>query len=241
MDQIISKLEKTTISTVSSLNIENNFVKNLNQVFSFHNNNVKVVGTIDKPWFRAKDVLKILGYSDNSNTLNTFIQKYIPDKYKQSYGNLVSEKVTYNESKEIYINKFGLERLISKSTKISNLNMKEKLIENFNLNINVMHQTIEQETLTPIKNILDEIYETIPQHKVDKYKIDLYVPKLKLAIECDEFNHRHYNQESEKEREDRITEELDCIFFRYNPCNKNFNLYKTIGELMKLIINIEKN
>ena len=47
----------------------------------------------------------------------------------------------------------------------------------------------EQETLRQIMQAFNG-EEMIHQFSVGKYRIDLYFPKYKLVIECDEFDHR---------------------------------------------------
>jgi len=72
------------------------------------------------------------------------------------------------------------------------------------------------------------------------YRIDLYLPKVKLAIEFDEFNHRKYDLEAERKREQEIQQHLGCTFFRYNPDDKNFNIFRMICVLRKKIASIER-
>ncbi|CCA61391.1 anti-repressor Ant [Diadromus pulchellus ascovirus 4a] len=124
MEQIISTLENVELSIgKSSDELETGFTKTLDEVFSFENNIVKMVGTFEQPWFRAKDVLKVLGYSDARNTIKNQIHKYIPEKYKLVYEEIkggllrVDHPVNGNEAKEVYINEPGLYRLIMRSNK----------------------------------------------------------------------------------------------------------------------------
>lgn len=53
------------------------------------------------------------------------------------------------------------------------------------------------------------------------YRIDAYIEKYKIAIECDENNHSgYYNDDI---REEFIANKLGCIFIRYCPTYKNFH------------------
>jgi len=47
-----------------------------------------------------------------------------------------------------------------------------------------------------------------------KYRIDWYIPELKLAIEFDEFHHNG-QEEDDKQRQSEIEKELECRFARY--------------------------
>ncbi len=69
------------------------------------------------------------------------------------------------------------------------------------------------------ENIIDNLfsdYLVIKQLPVlnGKYKVDWYVPELKLAIEFDELHHAHQKSE-DKERQHLIQTELGCRFIRY--------------------------
>lgn len=47
-----------------------------------------------------------------------------------------------------------------------------------------------------------------------KKRIDLYLPHRKLAVEIEEFGHMTMKKEKiDKEREDKIKNELDCEFY----------------------------
>ena len=65
----------------------------------------------------------------------------------------------------------------------------------------------------------------IDQYTVDNYRIDLYFPKHKLAIECDEFDHSDRDIEYEVKRQNNIEEKLGCTF----------NLFVTIQTQKYLI------
>jgi len=64
-------------------------------------------------------------------------------------------------------------------------------------------------------------YECILQYTVLSYRIDLYLPKVKLAVECDEFNHWRYNLEAE----DYLVAGFGLFFLRPDPKLKVFLLW----------------
>lgn len=116
--ELVKNLNKSNLQTVSSVKIEEQFVKTFNNIFDYNNENISVIGSIDKPYFKAKDALKILGYSENKSTIKNIIHKYIPEKYKFQFGGLHGVDHS-NEAKEIYISEAGLYRLIMRSNKPS--------------------------------------------------------------------------------------------------------------------------
>ena len=71
---------------------------------------------------------------------------------------------------------------------------------------------------------LDTYFKTedrLFQHSVLGYRIDLYVPKYKLAIEVDELRHCTRDIKSEIERKRRSKKELGCKFIRTDPSREN--------------------
>ena len=68
--------------------------------------------------------------------------------------------------------------------------------------------------------------EKICKYSVLGYRIDLYFHKHKLAIEADELGHADRNLSNEIERQKALEKELDCVFIRINPDEKNSTFSK---------------
>ena len=74
----------------------------------------------------------------------------------------------------------------------------------------------EYKYLNEIKDFLDLMnVEYIEQYQVNKYKIDLYIPKYKIAIEIDEEDHK-YKKDYDKIRQKYIEKQIHCKFIRIN-------------------------
>ena len=73
------------------------------------------------------------------------------------------------------------------------------------------------------------------QYSVLGYRIDLYFHKHKLAIEVDELGHADRNLNNEIEMQKALEKELDCVFIRINPDEKNFNTFKEISKIHRHI------
>jgi len=95
----------------------------VNELVSYNNSNVRVIGTYDDPWFCGNDVAKILGYSNTSNA-NKAIRVHVDDEDKTTMDQLWvwskmdhTHKDTINKEgkKTIYINESGLYCLILSS------------------------------------------------------------------------------------------------------------------------------
>ena len=73
------------------------------------------------------------------------------------------------------------------------------------------------------------------QYTVIGYRIDLYFHEYKLAIEVDELGHNDRNIDYEIQRQKALERELNCVFIRINPDEKDFNIFKEINKIHRHI------
>lgn len=74
--------------------------------------------------------------------------------------------------------------------------------------------------------------DMIKQYKVNNYKVDLYFPKKRLAIECDEeFHCKTTNAGKDRIREESIKSQLNCAFIRYKPYAKDFDMFALLNQV----------
>ena len=98
----------------------------------------------------------------------------------------------------------------------------------------------EQTVLKSIKDAFEgEDMQT--QYIVLSYRIYLYFHKYKLAIEVDELGHADRNINNEIERQKALEKELNCVFIRINPDEKDFNIFKEINKIHRHIKNYLKS
>ena len=96
---------------------------------------------------------------------------------------------------------------------------------------------IEIEILEQITSVFKT--ETIVhQYTIARYRIDMYLPEYKLAIEVDE---DHRSVENDNERQKIIIDMLGCTFIRIKPYEKNFNIFTVLGEIYKQISSRNKD
>ena len=88
----------------------------------------------------------------------------------------------------------------------------------------------EQEDLGQIMQAFNG-EETIHQFGAGKNRIDLYFPKYKLAIECDEFDHRDRDIGYEVERQKHIERLPNCTFVRFNQDAKDFCILEVVNKI----------
>jgi hypothetical protein len=69
---------------------------------------------------------------------------------------------------------------------------------------------------------------------INNYRIDLYLQKNKLAIECDEHDHENESTKKRSNRQQSIENQLGCKFLRFNPYpqGKDFD----IGLVIKVVL-----
>ena len=66
----------------------------------------------------------------------------------------------------------------------------------------------------------------------EKYRIDLYFRIYKLAIECDEFDHRDRDIGYEVEPQKHSERLLNCTFVRFNPDAKDFCILEVMSKIL---------
>lgn len=120
-------------------------------------------------------------------------------------------------------------------------NLKHRYVTAFNnTEVKCIVMTIENSTIGFICNALKTLpIEFIRQHKIDKYKVDLFIPELSLVIECDEFGHINYNTESELQRTKCIVE-MNYTIIRFNPNADTFDISNVISDILNIYQNVQK-
>lgn len=96
--------------------------------------------------------------------------------------------------------------------------------------------TRERETLNQIISAFKHL-QLVQQYKVSSFRIDLYFPDYKIAVECDENGHKHYQRDAEATRQAYIEQALGCKFVRYNPDALDFNIGDVIHRIMMFVYN----
>lgn len=130
------------------------------------------------------------------------------------------------------ITKNGCELIIQRSRKDIKL---EKLIEltgNMETPI-VLSERKEIGFIKQLEEFLSEYnIKGIKQYPILNYRIDYYIPELKLAIEYDENNHNSYSYDKQEGRQKQIEKELGCKFIRLSD---NCSDLKNIAKVSKYI------
>ena len=206
---------------------------------------IKLQGTTEKPYFCGKDVCEVLGYKNIRNALFDHVGKQDKCALSEVNSRITSDSQTplvrlgvdvtnlsHNDKLATYITKTGFEHLLMRSRIVKNPNIIRAIVDQCGLNLNHIIESKEQDTIGKIIEVFnDENYET--QFRIGSYRIDLYFPDQKIAVECDEFGHIGRDQSREKARQMYIENRLGCEFVRYNPDAKDFSIFKVIKKLMR--------
>ena len=97
-----------------------------------------------------------------------------------------------------------------------------------------MINTKEKTVINSIKDAFEgEDMQT--RYSVLGHRTDLYFHKYKLAIEVDELGHADKNINNEIKRQKALERELNCVFIRINPDEKDFNIFKEINKIHRHI------
>lgn len=204
------------------------------QLFNFEGNQVRTLEIKNKPRFIGKDVAKILGYKNLSAALSQHVDKEDCKHLSRNEDDDLCPAIWNNKhdfAQKLFINKNGLEQLVSSSRMPNAISIAQKLGINVN---HILNTRKEQDSIHAIlKTFKGE--NMVRQYRVGTYYIDLYFPKYKLVIECDEFGHSDRDQDYEKTRQYYIEDKLGCKFIRYNPDSKDYNIFNVLNRIYKEI------
>jgi very-short-patch-repair endonuclease len=204
------------------------YIEIMSITFSFQNSSVKAhqVNLDGTPWFKGKDVAGFLGYSNTKQA----IKDHVENDDKRLLCEVCSRVLTATHKNSIYINDASVRRLVVKSQKPQ----ASKLARELGIKEETRYLRKEIEIVAFLQEILTQVM--IPfefQKTAANYRVDLYLPKQKLAIEIDENNHADRDPSYEQAREERIQEELGCKFLRINPDAPDFKLSLCVGRIVK--------
>lgn len=156
---------------------------------------------------------------------------FIKSSYKDKSGKL---------NKCYECTKMGCELICQKSTGKKGYllaNKLQKLFPNEKDSMSLLY--VDRPEITFIDELEDALkpfnIKGIRQFSVLSYRIDYYIPSLKIAIEYDENEHKGYSYEAHEGRQQEIEKALDCRFIRVS--DENTNSYN-IGLIIKNIFNI---
>jgi very-short-patch-repair endonuclease len=177
-------------------------------------------------------------YYDIKHILNMF--KIKKGQYFEKYNTFKNEVKYYLIHKNIY-GGYIIRELIRTST------VKKMICCTINHNSDAFAEAIgiklyDCKKVSHETNYINQIIKVfgrekyITQYCIDGYRIDLYFPKYKLAIECDENDHKDRDKKYEKSRQNHIIDLLGATMIRFNPDDVKFNILDVISQIHYHII-----
>jgi very-short-patch-repair endonuclease len=169
--------------------------------------------------YNCSDIARIIGLKNIRGSVHFF---------NETEKKIVKRETAGGPQNMLYLSDLGLLKLLNRTRKPDALKF---AIE---IGIDVNHTCFSRIETDTIQCITDAFMgETMHfQYKVDRFAIDLYFEKYKIAVECDE---NHLDIENDVAREKQITDLLGCTFIRYKPYAKDFSIFKLINQIMRAI------
>lgn len=191
------------------------------QQFVFNDQSVRVVSIEGDPWFVAQDVLSAI----KSTTTVTAAKTVIGSDLGKGFVGRVPVLTSGGLQEVLVLHQMGVSVLLSKSRKSLALDLAKAL----NLPSAITHSK-QSKTISIIRNAFIHL-NPIEEFFISGYRIDLYFPSYRLAVECDEIHHQNQRQH-DKARQDAITRLLGCSWVRYCPEAKDFCVGKVVNQIL---------
>ena len=159
------------------------FQRSVAESFKFNSRNIR---TVRVPGLGkcsvGIDVSRAIGYEDGNNGRRT-TKRHIPEEHKIQLGGVETDTT---QPDMILLTEQGLKLFLMRCRKPR----ASDVVKHFGIKIeHCLLASKEQDVLSQIMQAFRG-EEVIHQFGAGKYRIDLYSPKYKLAIECDELDHR---------------------------------------------------
>jgi hypothetical protein len=135
-----------------------------------------------------------------------------------------------------YIYESGAKKILKKLQSVNGA----KLLQKFGINVHLkkcfLFIIIIKYAVKGIEDPKQEFVITQPN-----FRIDLYLKKSKLAIECDEIGHTYESPIRRKSRQKAIEDKLNCRFLRFNPHDIDFDIGKILDRILRHILGLKIN
>jgi len=183
---------------------------------------------VQEAWIDTETVQDVLGYTSNYNPFK-YQMKNRPEMLK---GRYIRGRLCLNRREFLFC-----------LNKMRNAAAAHALLETLTYyfdgtGLTFLSYNEEDHWISRIKKATHR-FSSETQFSVGTYRIDLYFPSERLAVECDEHNHAAYRSDAEAKREAFLESTLNCRFYRFNPhcSNVNHKLEYHIGEILHLLYN----
>ena len=186
---------------------------------------IKHIRANSEIWFCCKDLLTRLGYKCPVKAAKTNVS----NENKQQLKLLApDQQMTYNQRYTMYMNIKGVQQVLLNN----NQPQATQIVEQLGITKERRYMRKEIEIITYVQEFLTTVGVPFEYQKtIGTYRIDLYMPRQKIAIEIDENGHHNRDAMYEQERTTFITKRLSCCFLRFNPDSTNFKIPVMLGVI----------
>ena len=195
---------------------------------------VRAVAVGPQRWIHGNQFAKKLGYKQPAIAVTKHVS--IQDRAKlsslcavggQLNTPLRNATLDINNKQARYISNEGAKSLVAHSRLPDSITVAKELgVDVCGVKISFR----EMETISMVQKVFDG-EDMHLQFPVGRYRIDLYFPKHKLALECDEAGHAGRDQQAECDRQNFITHQLGCKWVRFNPDSASFCMGKVLNAI----------
>ena len=199
----------------SLLNVSNGSSKSK----EFNLNDIGVlVDSKEHNWFKRAQVRKFLGIARIITSNGKLLKKDKKSRtFSQAEGGCHNVKPTRQgtQDHDIFLSKASVLYVLNKCRKSTNT--LKKLADYVGVELHKNKKLFKEQK--PLQNIMDVFKgeEMLTQFSVGGYKIDLYFPRHKLAVEV--------------RRQKYIENKLGCQFIRFNPDARDFNIFEVANRI----------
>ena len=198
-------------------------------VFNFNSNQVRIVGIDGEPWFVGRDVL----VAAKSSTTVTAMKAMIEEGLGEEFVKTEPIQTTGGSQITLLLSELAVSFFLSKSRKSEAKDLAEQLKLSY-----VIAHSKQSRTISVIRNAFIHL-NPIEEFFVSGYRIDLYFPLHRIAVECDE-DHHSRQKRCDETRQDTITKLLGCSWIRYSPDEQGFCVGKVINQILLTISDAKK-
>ena len=181
------------------------------------------------------DVYRSLGYSRIDAMVRTLRSEYVEGKdFKTVHG----EIGRFGPAPTKYwMSHHCLAMLTARcrSRNMSRLPGEIELPGGITINHINLYASKEESTIGFMYRALSKTYDCKTQYTFGgSFRADLFIPKARLIVECDESGHKFYDTLHESSR-DAAIKRAGFRMYRYNPDSHHFDLASTLGDIFSIV------
>lgn len=182
--------------------------------------------------YSVLDILKVIGYVNPRCTLKNYLKQY-PSNFSmhqfRGHGQRETPVIPVTEV-NTFINRIMVGRRLP-------IEEKRRWINNNVEGPTFVRGYVECEYINNIRKAT-RCYNSVKNHYVGPYCIDLVYLDYQIFVECDENNHKYYDQNKERMRSTYIESRTKCTWIRFDPYSETFCIFDVIGKIVEAISKI---